>query len=255
MTPRLGKKPATTDARDLRLARYVAPSLTPPPTDTGNVRRLTDWGMLGNDRYGDCVFAGAAHETMLWTLEGAGRPAAFDDRAVLSDYAAVTGFDPSTGAHDDGTYVRDALRYRRNTGIIDARSSQRHRIHAYAALEPGNRDHVRMAVHLLDAVGIGFEFPDYAMDQFNRGRAWAVLPGRVNIEGGHYVPALGYDRHYLYVVTWGKVQKMSWAFFGRFADEAWGILSAELLAAGKSPDGLDLPALDADLKALSYGTG
>jgi hypothetical protein len=251
---KLGKRPATEDTRDLKLSSYLATDLTPPRADTSNIRWTTEWGMLGNDRYGDCVFAGAAHETMLWVFEGTGHRPMFDDNAVLSDYAAVTGFDPDTGANDDGTVVRDALNYRRKTGIVDARSFKRHKIRAYVALDPGNRTNVEAAVHLFDAIGIGFMFPDYAMRQFNRGRAWSVLPGGT-IEGGHYVPVIGYDRRYLYTVTWGRVQKMTWAFFRKWCDEAWGILSEELLAAGKSPDGLDLAALDADLKALSYGTG
>jgi hypothetical protein len=32
---------------------------------------VAHWGMLGNDHYGDCVWAGAAHETMLWNKEAA----------------------------------------------------------------------------------------------------------------------------------------------------------------------------------------
>jgi hypothetical protein len=120
-------------------------------------------------------------------------------------------------------------------------------------LTPGNRTNVEAAVHLFDAIGIGFMFPDYAMRQFNQGRSWSVLPGGT-IEGGHYVPVIGYDRRYLYTVTWGRVQKMTWAFFRKFCDEAWGILSEELLAGGKSPDGLDLAALDQDLKALDLST-
>jgi hypothetical protein len=52
--------------------------------------------MLGNDRRGNCVWACAAHEHLL-TSTVAGRPAAFDDDAVLSDYSAATGFDPNAG--------------------------------------------------------------------------------------------------------------------------------------------------------------
>jgi hypothetical protein len=33
------------------------------------------WNMFANDQYGDCVEAGAAHEHMLWTLEGGGQSA------------------------------------------------------------------------------------------------------------------------------------------------------------------------------------
>ena len=39
-------------------------------------------------------------------------------------------------------------------------------------------------------------------------------------------------------------------FYATYCDEAWVILSTEMLAAGKSPEGFDLKQLQADLKAL-----
>ena len=44
----------------------------------------------------------------------------FSDFSVLSDYSAVTGFDPADPATDQGTDVQDAATYRRVTGLLDA---------------------------------------------------------------------------------------------------------------------------------------
>ena len=108
--------------------------------------------MFANDRYGDCVWAGAAHETMLWTE--AMQTAAFNDKNVLSDYSAVTGFDPaSPKATDNGTDMQEAASYRRKTGVLDAKG-KRHKVLAYLALRPGDIDQLALAMYLFSAVGI-----------------------------------------------------------------------------------------------------
>src|SRR4051812_49524299 len=98
-TFRYGKTDATRDDRDLKFARYrTAEPLPAPPDNWGydNVVPKGGWGMLGNDQWGDGVWAGAAHEHLL-TSTVAGRPASFDDAGVLSDYSAATGFDENAG--------------------------------------------------------------------------------------------------------------------------------------------------------------
>lgn len=247
---KLGKQPPRHDHRTLTYETYAASALQPPSRDVDNVQRFTDWLMLGNDRAGDCVWAGAAHETMLWlATAGIANPARlFTERTALADYTAVTGYDPRDASTDQGTVVLDALNYRRKTGVEDTHG-QHHKIGAFIALEPGNHTHIREAVYLFDAVGIGIEFPESAMTQFNQGRPWSVVPG-ARIDGGHYVPVIGYDTRYLYVVTWGRAQKMTWGFLARYCDEAYAILSPEYLTASRSPEGLALGQLQQDLAAL-----
>ena len=247
----LGKAPATPDDRDLRAAAYVTPlTLIPPDVDTGNLHLVEDWGMLGNDNYGDCVFAGGDHETMLWLQESDHDVAGlFDDDTALGDYAAVTGFSPSDPDSDKGTNVRDALRYRRHTGLADT-AGTRHTIHGFMRLIAGNHYELKMAVHVFDATGVGIRFPESAHAQFDAGEPWDVVPGTPEPKDGHYIPAIGYDADYVYCVTWGKLQPMTWAFFDTYCDEAWSIFSQESLKRGESIDGLDAQQLSADLNAL-----
>jgi hypothetical protein len=87
------------------------------------------------------------------------------------------------------------------------------------------------------------------MDEFNSGQTWHVKTGG-NISGGHYVPCVGYDSRYLYVVTWGKLQKMSLGFFRKYCDEAIAYVSEEFLKLGVSPEGFNLSQLEADLAQL-----
>lgn len=250
MTLKLGKKAATYDPRDFLFARYrTAVPLPLAPRSFGHEKIIgSDWGMMGNDVAGDCVFAGACHETMIWLHEGGRGLASFTDRTALADYSAVTGFDPNDPSTDQGTNVRDALKYRRSVGIVDE-LGKRHKIAAFMSLEPGNIDHLVQATYLFGAVGIGINFPNSAMDQFNRGRIWSVVPG-TRVEGGHYVPLVA-RRTTLECVTWGKIQHMTLAFIKKYCDEAWCILSEEMLdGKGLSPEHLDLAMLRADLNAL-----
>lgn len=262
MRYKLGKQPATHDPRDLQYAHYrtivqpkrrgcFKPKPTPgPPTpsqsDTDNMARVQSWGMMANDSVGDCVFAAAAHETMLWTAIGS-TTATFSDKAVLSDYSAVTGYNPKDPNTDQGTNVHDALDYRKHTGVVDA-AGQRHLIGAYMALEVANVEHAKEAIVWFDNVEIGFNCPQSALDQFDNGQPWTVVPSQS--AGGHDVCMIGFDSQWLYVVTWGRVQKMSWQFYTTYSDEAWALLSDEYLRDGKSPEGFDLAQLQADLQAV-----
>jgi hypothetical protein len=219
------------------------------PSVFGHQALISSWGMLGNDTVGDCVIAGADHETLLWCQEG-GSPAIFTDQDAIDDYSAITGYDPNDPNSDQGTDVRTALKYRQKTGMIDS-GEKRHKIGAYLQLDQSDLNEVLMAAYLFSAVGIGINFPSSAMDQFNQGEPWTVVNDS-EIEGGHYVPIVGYDAQYLYCVTWGQIQKMDIEFFNTYCEEAWAILSTEFLnSQGLSPEGFNIAQLQADLAAVT----
>ena len=44
---------------------------------------------------------------------------------------------------------------------------------------------------------------------------------------------------------------MTWAFWDRYCDEAWCVLSSVFLVAGRSPEGFDLEALQQDLALIT----
>ncbi|MGA2893776.1 MAG: hypothetical protein ABSE22_12965 [Xanthobacteraceae bacterium] len=250
MSYKLGKTLARAGAVKLKLARYSDRTALPPlPATFGHDGLIGAgaWQMLANDRYGDCVFAGAAHETLMLERE-VGNVVSFTDTDVLSDYTAVTGFDPQQPQTDQGTDIQVAADYRRKTGIVDA-SGKRHLIAAYLALEPGNVTHLYQAAYLFGAVGIGLQLPASAFEQNDQGRPWDVVAQSPNA-GGHYVPLVGRGADGLHVVTWGALQVMTEAFLKTYCDEAIAYVSQECLVAQKSPEGFDYAALLADLTAL-----
>jgi hypothetical protein len=251
VTYKLGKKPARAGAIKLKLSRYAdATALPPVPATFGHDALIgaADWLMLANDRYGDCVWAGAAHETMMLARE-AGGVVSFTDADVLGDYAAVTGFDPQKPATDQGTDMQAAADYRRKTGILDADGS-RHSIAAYLALEPGDLSHLYQATYLFGAVGIGLQLPASALDQTDQNKPWDVVAQSPN-DGGHYVPLVGRYADGLHVVTWGAIQVMTEAFLKTYCDEAIAYVSQDCLVAQKTPEGFDYAALLRDLAALA----
>jgi hypothetical protein len=235
----LGKLPAKPSPLDFGI-RAVAVDLPALPTKGFGLGTLFhDWGMLGNDAQGDCVWAGAAHETMAWN-KLANHPVTFTDAPVLGDYHAVT------GPGDNGTDVHIAMGFRRSTGIADA-SGQRHKIDAYLSIDPKDWELMLRCAYAFGAVGIGFEFPGSAMSQFNAGQPWDV-PGS-SIEGGHYVPIVGslHPATEASCITWGKRQRLTRAFYEQYNDEAWVPLSFEML----NKSGLGLHHIDrAKLQSL-----
>lgn len=250
--PKLGKLEAEPRPEDFQFADFAAQIQLPhTPSRFGHGNAYSDWKMLGNDRYGDCVWAGAAHEHMLLNKIIRKVDVPFDDSSVLGDYSAATGFDPNDPNTDRGTNVHTALDYRRHTGIADC-DGTRHQIGAYVALDPKNWEHLEQAVYIFGAVGIGIQFPESAMEQFNKGEPWDVVNGS-KIEGGHYVPVVGtlHASNEVSVITWGKRQVMTKAFYEKYNDETWAYITAEELHAdGKGMHGFDIEKLNAYLAAL-----
>ena len=204
--------------------------------------------MFGNTTYGDCVWAGAAHETMLWVREG-GSKVLFTDSTVLSDYSAATGFIPSDPATDQGTNMADAAAYRQKTGIVDA-SGLRHKVGPYVALEAGNLPQVTLASYLFSVAAIGIRMPQSAVRQFESAMPWTVVKDSP-IVGGHYVPLVGRNSrgHYI-VVTWGRLQAVSAMWIQEYMDEGLAYLSMERLRNNVSPLGFDEGTLEQDLNSI-----
>lgn len=237
----LGKREATPRDTDFRFAALRAGIALPAvPYRFGHGTLYLDWGMYGNgpdstvgpgfSGCGDCVFAGAAHEHRMYNKVVHRREVPFDGRTVVADYSAVTGYVVGDDSTDQGTYVHDALAYRRRTGIADS-LGQRHKIGAYVALDPKSWEHLREATYIFGAVGMGFEFPASAWGQLDGGVPWDVVEGDDGgIDGGHYVPVVGAaSSTKVACVTWGQRQALTRAFYERYNDEAWVYITPEEL--------------------------
>ena len=243
---RLGKQDPKHDPRTFQLASYLTDELPPAPAQASWAKKVKDWGMLGNDRYGDCVPAGALHLAQNWTAYASTEYVPAEQEA-LDAYTALTGFNPNDPGTDNGTIMLDALNFWRRNGLAG------HQVMAYAACEPGNIEHIKDSIHLFAGSYVGISLPRSAQRQ----RVWSVPPqgpvgeGRPGSWGGHCVPIIAYSSRRLICVTWGGLKPMTWQFFRTYCDEAYAVLSDDWLRADRTaPNGFDLDELKRDLAGL-----
>lgn len=235
----------------LHLGANAAPTLPAPPDQVDWHTSIFDWPLYGNATWGDCVEAEIGHHEEVFSTYGGGRLVEVSDSDVIDAYTALTGFDPNAGPPgnnptDQGTNIQDALGYWLRTGIAG------HRIDAFASVDVANLDLVKNAVALLGSLSIGINLPQSAEDQFNAGHAWDVVADDGGILGGHCVAIVGYDASGLYAVTWGKVQRLTYAFWRTYVEEAWSPISREWVnAMGVDPEGVGLYGLGQDFAELT----
>lgn len=244
---RYARLPAAFDQRTLHYSDYrpAAAPAVPPRADF--VSAVPEWPMYGNDERGDCTIAGGGHMIESWTLYAQGHEVSVTDDDVLHAYEAVSGYDPATGANDNGANELEVLKYWRRVGIGG------HRIAAFMRVNVHNHREVQAAIATFGGIYTGLRVAESAENQFAAGDHWHVDPGPAgrNILGLHCVPVLAYDPANLTCVTWAKAQPMTWHFWDTYFDEAWAIVTRDFLdAAGHSPAGLNLRQLLADLDTL-----
>jgi len=193
--------------------------------------------MLGNSTYGDCTICDAAHQHMLWTLEGGIPRARFTTKDVLSDYFAIT------GGPDVGCDLQAVAAYRQKTGVIDA-TGVRHRIDAYTSLRVGDIGQLAQATYIFGAVSVGVLLPSSAEAQFIAGEPWSLVAGDKSL-GGHCITSVGRDTNGNYLfVSWGRLQAATPEWVANSMDEAISPFSREILnTKGISPENYDLAAL------------
>lgn len=252
MSHELGKLPARAGAFSFQWGQFFDTTKLPtPPTRFGHSLGI-EWGVLANNDIGNCVVAGACHETMLYTDEW-GEPARFDDALATKIYSDIGGYVPGEPDTDQGLDMQVAASYRRRTGIVDL-DGRVHRVHAYVGMSPTDINSLMSAIYLFGAVGLGLRFPASAMRQFDREEVWSPVAFSTII-GGHYVSLVGRNsRGNLLCVTWGRLHAMTPSFLSKYADEAVAYISLETLSAkGATPEGFNHAALDAALAALPRG--
>ena len=262
----LGKKPARVDHRDLLLRNYVdkskilgehvpaafdwsemyGPTGAPPPADTD---------VLGNNRYGDCVFAGPGHQRiMIAGLTGNQPPIAVTAESTLQEYALGTCFNPLTGENDDGACVLDMLVRYRNVGMWGER------ILAFARVDHTDPEELMIGAWLGCGLIGGYDLPMASQSQTDaQGRQlWDVPPGGFpdgqgpGTWGGHcifdYAPSPGLRKSN----SWGMRTVWTPAWERACCAERYVVINpAWILRTGKAPNGFALQDLLNDAAARS----
>lgn len=244
---KFGRKPNDPSRPRLRLGPEVLK--VTPPASVNFYSSIGGGGMLGNDVYGDCVFAANGHIVEQQTALGQAKEVTVTTAQVLAEYSKVTGFDPNDPSTDNGAEVQQGLDDLRKAGLNG------HKIVAFAQIDVKDMNTVKNAVAEFGVVDIGFSVPNSAMNQFNAGQPWDVVANDGGIDGGHCVIVCGFDAKYVYVYTWNAVQKMTYAFWNKYVEEAWAVIDQDWVnaASGLDPDKVNLADLGAQWVALFPG--
>lgn len=190
-------------------------------------RGITDWGMLGNDQYGNCGPCGVAHERM---IAGYAPTAA----EVVKMYLAYT------DGQDVGVVIADFLLWCYQQGLIEG----------FAPVELGSIDGVMAEFNR--GVILGVNLTDDAEQLFSANQPWTTAAGeKPDDNEGHVVLKIkSVDaRSDGTCVTWGADEAMTGPWQAECVEEAWVIVTKE------DVDEADYKMLVADLDALPKATG
>jgi hypothetical protein len=252
MTYRLGRLPNQGRPRVKLTAELIPAAVYNPPATVDYYSKVpaSSWGMDGNDNYGDCTCAEVDHTTKARQVAAGNTEVKSTAAEVLALYSAVTGFNPNDPSTDQGAEMQAVRDYWRRNGVT--LGGKPDKILLFADIEHQDHMLVKWCIDRFGAVALGINFPASAMDQFNAGKPWDVVKGS-QIEGGHAITAIGYDDKYLYIVTWGQVQKMTWAFHDAYTEEAWTDLDESFVGSvsGSDPLGETLYALGQQFAAVT----
>jgi len=245
---KLGKLPPKFHPKTLLLEKYTTPTALPPPpkkTYWEYKVRPDSWPMYANDRIGDCTVAAIAHMIQNFTAHSGGMVTPLEDE-VVSTYSHLSGYDPKTGANDNGLAIVDVLNFWRTTGLSGSR------IVGWAKVDHTSLDAVRQAIWLFGGVDVGANLPLNSESQFENREVWHVDSRNDDPIGGHSFPLFGYGRDGFTGNTWGQLQSMLVSWFEKYVDEAYAVVTPDWIvrATSLSPSGLNLDELLRDLSMV-----
>lgn len=247
---RLGKLFKVEDPRTLQLAAYLDAAVLPKVASGYDWTSLVKtWPMYLNDSIGDCTVAEMGHQTQLWSAAG-GAPVLATDAQVMSTYEVLSGYDPTTGANDNGAAILDVLKLWTKVGFAG------NKVGAFVEVNPDDLHEMAVANYLFGGIDIGLQMPVAA--QAMNGR-WTNPPADFATDpnwqpggwGGHCVLVLATDaKGNMKCVSWGQVFVIEAGFRDAYMDEAYAIFSPDFLRNGKDLAGFNKAQLLADLQQI-----
>lgn len=229
---KLGRLAATRPFGLSDLSVYAKSKLPKPPASV--TAPVAQWNMDMNDSLGDCTVAGVDHLIAAWNIEFGETDPRPDDETIEATYFSLTG-----GA-DAGCNEANVLKAWQTEGLFG------NKIAAYAPVNPKNLVELHQVIAFYGGAYLGIACPASAQEDFAAGKPWAYDPYSP-IEGGHCIVAVGYSSSTVQCVSWGSLVEVSYPFLAHYLEEAWCVVSNELVEKGADALGLDLAALKADL--------
>jgi hypothetical protein len=253
-TVKLGKLAPAIDHRTLKLERYIA-GLPAPPPSANWYSGITEWGMMLNATLGDCTCAAYGHGAQVVTLNTPTGLVTPPDILIENLYEKACGYVPGDPSTDQGGVILNVLNQCRQNGLGHKRPphhphKKKFPLYAYAAIKPSDIAHVKWAIELFGVIDIGLQLPISAQSQ----EVWDVVEGPNGVPGswgGHSVVISSYDSSGLTCITWGQLQKMTWAFWAEYVDEAYALFYTIWMERMQTNFPSGLAMLEQDLKEVS----
>lgn len=168
--------------------------------------------ILGNDRLGDCVVAGGAHQLTLHN-------GMIGKRFVPSEAEVVALYRKLGHGRDNGLAL-DTMLQAMMSGVFGGQ-----KIVADCNVDPNNMDQIKKSIQFLGGVMIGFGTTAHSVSDFQQGIPW---DDTYRPDGGaHCVILTGWDdaTSEWELLTWGGLQKGTYRWFKKFCDEVHAILT------------------------------
>lgn len=248
---KLGRLPKKTLVGGPTLMGVYNGTLPSVPDSVDWTKPFTNWGMLGNDQYGNCVWAGSDHAVMDLNL-AAGRPAPIMSlKACLQNYTNVAGFHEGPPAsNDNGTVMIDAMKYWMNKGLILNDNNVLDHLGGFIPANPLNNHELKLLLDQFGGALVGVNLPESADDEFDRGVPWSDTTGTPT--GGHCIWLRPfYNSQYIQAVTWGGTTLITWDWWNTYKDEVYGLVSTNWIGVNKlTPAGFTADNVEAVAKSL-----
>ena len=237
---KFGRLPGVVPVGLRDLTFYAAGALPQAPASVA-VPSVADWGVDGNDAYGNCGVAGLQHGFMAAAADTRENETFPPSQDVINYYLQYT------GGQDSGVVLSDFLSYVRQHGYYN------HTVTAYAPVAVHDVPTLQFAINAYDFAYVGIAVTQGMMDAVQGNGPWTWTADDLTGQqvGGHCIILAGYDSNWLYGVTWGQVIRIAYPAWHQMSDEAWAIISGEVVSAGGDGRGLNLAALQADLPQLA----
>lgn len=255
---RLGLNGAGKHVPRLRLADYYERATAAPPAA---VSRPTPpsfaWGMLANDKLGDCVCAAILHAIESWYLDTGSPPPGFTDADAIALYEKIGGYNPSDPSSDQGCDEGTAMTDW-EAGLPQTADGVVHELAAVVGINPTDEQEVKIGIDEFDGVFDAIALPVSAQGQAE----WDVVgdpakdpnsqPGSW---GGHGTWTREYDPTTYRVVTWGMEIDETGRFRLAYHVQAFALVPKDVQKSGVGPSGVHWDDLLSDISKLPPVSG
>ena len=246
----------------LNLADYVdrsqlqnlPPALAPQPLPVG-----FKFGMLLNDKLGDCVPAEMIHSVELFHIAAGTTVPPFADIDAQNLYSLVGGYVPGKPNTDQGTDPTKAWNLWKTHGIHCKANNSVHKIQDLVGFDPSDVNLRHLAIYEFDAAQYAIALPAAWQGQ----PKWSGVPieGEQNTVpgswGGHGICARAYDSTGAEdIVTWGEDLVAEGDSLSAYLQQAAVVVSNEMLSkTGVSRCGLSWGDLLSDVQKVVSEAG